>query len=63
MVSAALATATLLAGCNGENLAQSAKATKPIPPKLLADMEAKNMDKGSPILVRLFKQESELEVK
>src|SRR3569623_1492248 len=62
MVSAALETATLLAGCNGENLAQSAKATKPIPPKLLAEMEAKNMDKGSPMLVRLFKQESELEV-
>jgi len=62
MVSAALATVTLLAGCNGENLAQSAKATKPIPPKLLAEMEAKNMDKGSPMLVRLFKQESELEV-
>jgi len=62
MVSAALATGTLLAGCNGENLAQSAKATKPIPEKLLAEMEAKNMDKGSPILVRLFKQESELEV-
>jgi murein L,D-transpeptidase YafK len=62
MVSAALATGTLLAGCNGDNLAQSAKATKPIPPKLLAEMEAKNMDKGSPMLVRLFKQESELEV-
>jgi len=62
MVSAALATGTLLAGCNGENLAQSAKATKPIPPKLLAEMDTKNMDKGSPILVRLFKQESELEV-
>jgi len=62
MVSAALATGTLLAGCNGDNLAQSAKATKPIPPKLLAEMEAKNMDKGSPMLVRLFKQESELEI-
>lgn len=62
MVSAALATGTLLAGCNGENLSQSAKATKPIPEKLLAEMQAKNMDKGSPILVRLFKQESELEV-
>jgi murein L,D-transpeptidase YafK len=62
MVSAALATGTLLAGCNGENLAQSAKATKPIPEKLLAEMETKNMDKGSPMLVRLFKQESELEV-
>jgi len=29
---------------------------------MLADLEQKNMDKGSPILVRLFKQEAELEV-
>jgi len=62
MISAALATSTLLAGCNGDSLSQGAKANKPIPEKLLAEMEAKNMDKGSPMLVRLFKQEAELEV-
>ena len=62
MVSAALATGTLLAGCNGDSLSQGAKANKPIPEKLLAEIETKNMDKGSPMLVRLFKQEAELEV-
>jgi len=62
MVSAALATGTLLAGCNGDSLSQGAKANRPIPEKLLAEIESKNMDKGSPMLVRLFKQEAELEV-
>lgn len=59
---AALAAGVLLAGCNGEQLSPSSKANRPIPDKLLADIEAKNMDKGSPMLVRLFKQEAELEV-
>jgi len=60
--SAVLAAGVLLSGCNGDAISPTAKATKPIPEKLLADIEAKNMDKGSPILVRLFKQEAELEV-
>ncbi len=60
---AALAAGVLLAGCNAEQMGMvGEKATRPIPDKLLAEIEAKNMDKGSPILVRLFKQESELEV-
>jgi murein L,D-transpeptidase YafK len=33
-----------------------------VPPKLIADMLAKDMDLQSPMLVRLFKQEAELEV-
>lgn len=61
--SAALAAGVLLAGCNAEQMGMVGdKATRPIPEKLLAEIEAKNMDKGSPMLVRLFKQESELEV-
>lgn len=62
VTSAALAAGVLLAGCNGEQLSPSSKANRPIPDKLLADIESKNMDKGSPMLVRLFKQEAELEV-
>lgn len=62
MMSAAVVAGLALAGCNGDQLSQSAKANKPIPEKLLAEMDSKNMDKGSPMLVRLFKQESELEV-
>ncbi len=65
MTSAALAAGVLLAGCNSEEigtLATNAKANKPIPDKLLAEMADKDMDPQSPILVRLFKQEAELEV-
>ena len=62
VTSAALAAGVLLAGCNGEQLSPSSKANRPIPDKLLADIESKNMDKASPMLVRLFKQEAELEV-
>nr|WP_040301464.1 murein L,D-transpeptidase family protein [Afipia clevelandensis] len=62
VTAAALAAGVLLAGCNGEQLSPSSKANRPIPDKLLAEIEAKNMDKGSPMLVRLFKQEAELEV-
>ncbi|MBY0382172.1 MAG: hypothetical protein K2W78_09680 [Xanthobacteraceae bacterium] len=62
MMSAAVVAGLALAGCNGDQLSQGAKANKPIPEKLLSEMESRNMDKGSPMLVRLFKQESELEV-
>src|SRR6266853_824626 len=53
-----------LAGCNSDeiSLANNAKANQPVPPKLVADMAAKDMDLQSPMLVRLFKQEAELEV-
>jgi murein L,D-transpeptidase YafK len=54
----------LLAGCDTDeiSLATNAKANQPVPPKLLAVMVEKDMDLQSPILVRLFKQEAELEV-
>ena len=54
----------LLSGCDTDqvSLANNAKANQPVPPKLLAAMVEKNMDLQSPILVRLFKQEAELEV-
>lgn len=64
ITSVALATGVLLAGCNSDeiSLANNAKANQPVPPKLIADMTAKDMDLQSPMLVRLFKQEAELEV-
>ena len=62
VTSAVLAAGLLLSACNGDSLSTGAKANRPIPDKLLADIESKNMDKGSPMLVRLFKQEAELEV-
>jgi len=64
ITSAALAAGALLAGCNSDeiSLAQNAKANQPVSPKLVAAMTEKDMDLQSPILVRLFKQEAELEV-
>src|ERR1700728_2316794 len=64
IMSALLAAGALLAGCNSDeiSLANNAKANQPVPPQLLAEMVSKNMDLQSPILVRLFKQEAELEV-
>src|ERR1700726_243416 len=65
VTSAALAAAgALLAGCDADevSLANNAKANQPVPPKLLAAMVEKDMDLQSPILIRLFKQEAELEI-
>ena len=64
ITSAALAAGVLLAGCNSDeiSLANNAKANQPVSAKLVAEMAAKNMDLQSPMLVRLFKQEAELEV-
>jgi murein L,D-transpeptidase YafK len=64
VASAAVAACVLLAGCNAEQVAfvTNSKANKPISQKLINDIAAKEMDPQSPILVRLFKQEAELEV-
>ena len=35
---------------------------QPLSERMLAELKAKNMEKESPILVRIFKEESELEV-
>ncbi|WP_430648716.1 L,D-transpeptidase family protein [Bradyrhizobium neotropicale] len=64
LASVALSASVLLAGCDTDqvSLATNAKANQPVPPKLVAAMAEKDMDLQSPILVRLFKQEAELEV-
>jgi murein L,D-transpeptidase YafK len=65
LLSAALCASAALSGCNTDAISvlpMSEKAARPLPEKLVKDIEAKNMDKESPILVRLFKEESELEV-
>ncbi len=64
ITSAALAAGVLLAGCDSDqiSLANNAKANQPVPPRLIADMTAKDMDLQSPMLVRIFKQEAELEI-
>jgi murein L,D-transpeptidase YafK len=61
--SAVLAGALALAGCYGEDAYQlPTRAMKELSPQTLALLEQKGLPKESPILVRLFKEESELEV-
>jgi murein L,D-transpeptidase YafK len=64
ITSVVLAAGALLAGCNSDeiSLATNAKANQPVPPKLVAAMTEKDMDLNSPILIRLFKEEAELDV-
>jgi murein L,D-transpeptidase YafK len=64
ITSVALGAGVMLAGCNSDEiaLATNSKANQPVPPKLIAAIAEKDMDLQSPILVRLFKQEAELEV-
>jgi murein L,D-transpeptidase YafK len=59
----AIASAVALAGCYSENAVPvSASHVQPLSERMLAELESRNMAKGSPILVRIFKEESELEV-
>ena len=59
---AAVAAAIALAGCNADDITPTGRAMAPLSPQMVAEIESKNMDKNSPILVRVFKQEAELEV-
>ncbi len=59
--SVALAAVVALAGCETDGL-QYGKAMKSLSPEMVAILQQKNMPTESPILVRLFKEEAELEV-
>jgi murein L,D-transpeptidase YafK len=55
--------ALALAGCySDEGYQIPAKAMKELSPEMLSLLAQKNMPKDSPILVRIFKEESEIEV-
>lgn len=56
------ALALFLSACVSTVLEVDGKATQPIPAKLVAEMSRKSMTPSAPILVRIFKQESELEI-
>lgn len=60
-VSAAIAAAVVLGGCQTDD-ATVERHLKPLSPQMLALIEQKNMAKDLPILIRIFKDESELEV-
>ena len=52
--------AIALAGCGGAPTVS--RDMQPLSERVLAELKAKRMEKDSPILVRIFKEESELEV-
>jgi murein L,D-transpeptidase YafK len=62
LVSAAVTAAVALAGCNPDGVTPTGRSLAPLSDKLVSDIESKQMDKGSPILARLFKEESEVEI-
>ncbi|MFL6947820.1 MAG: hypothetical protein ACJ8FU_06435 [Xanthobacteraceae bacterium] len=59
--SAAIAGSIALTGCQTDGI-DIAKAMRPLSPQMLALFEKKGMSKESPILARIFKDESELEI-
>ena len=62
LASAAIAAAVMLAGCSEDSIAPTGRAAAPLSERTIALIAAKDMDKASPILVRVFKEEAELEV-
>jgi murein L,D-transpeptidase YafK len=59
-----IAAAMALAGCNpGGTPTASSRHMQPLSERMLAELESKNMEKESPILLRIFKEEAELEVR
>lgn len=50
-----------LAGCSSMTVSER-RDLAPIPPALLTEMQSKGMTPADPILIRIFKEESELEV-
>ena len=61
LASAAVAAAVALAGCNAD-MVPPGRAQAPLSEKMLSLIAEKHMDKDSPILARIFKEESEMEV-
>src|SRR5665647_3590927 len=62
LASAAVVAAIAVAGCDPSDIPTNGRAQAPLSEKTLAEIATNNMDKGSPILVRLFKEGSEMEV-
>ncbi len=61
-LAAVAALGLVVAGCNSSVLDIDTRGTQPIPAKLVGEMSKKSMTASSPVLVRIFKKESELEI-
>ena len=57
----AIAIAAVLGGCETDEVG-GARALRPLPAALAAEIDKRNMPRESPILVRIFKEEAELEI-
>lgn len=62
MAALAAFAAFALAACNATDAEVARKANKPLTPQMLSQFSQKDMAPSSPMLVRIFKEESELEV-
>ncbi len=62
LASAAIAAAVALGGCDTDSAAPTLRSLQPLSPQMITEIERRNMGKESPILVRIFKEESELEL-
>jgi murein L,D-transpeptidase YafK len=63
LASAVIAAAAALAGCDSNKIPDiSGRHMQPLSETMLAELDTKNMRKESPILIRIFKEESELEL-
>ena len=61
-IGAALVAAALLAGCQGDEFGSGAKHMRPVDASIKRKMSQLNMSTTSPIMMRIFKEESQLEV-
>src|SRR5262249_37782610 len=62
VASAAIAVQMMLAACSGGPPVSSGRHMQALSDQMLATLKTKHMDKESPILIRVFKEEAELEV-
>ena len=62
LASAAIVAAIALAGCDTDGAAPTMRSLQPLSAQMVSEIEQRNMAKESPILVRIFKEEAELEV-
>ena len=63
LASAAICAAVALSGCDTDGIGTpTLRSLQPLSPQMISEIERRNMSKESPILVRIFKEESELEV-
>ena len=62
LASVAIASAVALGGCETDGVTIPERAMKALSPDMVAEIDRKHMPKELPIVVRIFKEEAELEV-